>query len=255
MIELKNVSFSFGEKRVLKNISLEVNNGEFLAILGANGAGKSTLMKIMSGILRPKSGIALINSRDISELGALELAQERAVLEQDCELSFDYTVAEVVSLGAYSSKAPTKAFISKCLASVGLSNFEERVYTQLSGGEQRRVQTARVLMQIGESPKGKTLFLDEPSAGLDPAHSHMSMLCAQKLAKQNASIIAVLHDPNLAAAYADKIAVIKNGELSAFGEIEEVFTQETFENAYETKCEILNSKHGKIAIFPKIDIK
>ncbi len=249
MIELKRVSFSYGKRKILSDISIRLPHGEFLAILGSNGAGKSTLIKLMSGLLNPDKGKILLDGADINSFGAYRLSRMRAVLEQECELSFDYKVSEVVEL-AFFGGGIDRGLVKKCLSEVSLENFEGRIYTNLSGGEKRRVQLARALCQMGRNHKGKTLFLDEPSAGLDPAHSHAAMAAAKKAALSGAAVAAVLHDPNLAAAYADKIAVLKNGKLSAYGSVSEVFSKDVFETAYSTTCEILDSPFGKISIFP-----
>ncbi len=249
MIELKRISFSYGERRILSNLSIGFPYGEFLAILGSNGAGKSTLIKLASGLLNPSEGKILLDGVDMGSIGAFKLSRMRSVLEQESDLSFEYKVSEVVEL-AFFGNFIDEELVKECLAEVSLEDLGNRTYTSLSGGEKHRVQLARVLCQLGKFPKGKTLLLDEPSAGLDPAHSHIVMTAAKKAARSGAAVVSVLHDPNLAAAYADKIAVLNNGKLFAYGSVSDVFSKEVLESAYCTRCEILDSPFGKVSVFP-----
>lgn len=251
MLAIENVSFAYGRgRRVLDGVSLRVGAGEFAAVLGANGAGKSSLLKIASGYARPDVGRVMLGGADIAGLSARELARMRAVLEQECPLTFEYTVGEVVALGGYSrgGLSGLSADVSESLESVGLAGFEKRKYSELSGGEKRRVQLARALCQLGENPK--LLLLDEPSAGLDPAHAHAAMSAARKVAERGAAVVAVLHDPNLAAAYADKIALLKDGKISSFGSAESAMRAELLGGVYGADCEIVSDGIRNVAYFP-----
>ena len=162
MIEAKNISFRYGSRSALDGVSLKVEDGEFAAILGANGAGKSTLLKVMSGYLKPSPGEILINGCPASKMSPAKLAKERAVLEQESLLSSDYTVLETVLLGRYAfspfaaDDAEGRTIALAAIKSAGLEGFEDRLYTQLSGGEKRRVQLARAICQIGKDPRKKT---------------------------------------------------------------------------------------------------
>lgn len=257
MIEAKNISFRYGSRSALDGVSLKVEDGEFAAILGANGAGKSTLLKVMSGYLKPSPGEILINGCPASKMSPAKLAKERAVLEQESLLSSDYTVLETVLLGRYAfspfaaDDAEGRTIALAAIKSAGLEGFENRLYTQLSGGEKRRVQLARAICQIGKDPRKKILFLDEPSAGLDPAHAHAAMAAAKKLSQNGCSIVAILHDANLAAEYADKIALLKSGEILAFGAPENIITAELMEKTYSARCEIIKNGKNKFVHFPK----
>ena len=238
MLAIENVSFAYGRgRRVLDGVSLRVGAGEFAAVLGANGAGKSSLLKIASGYARPDVGRVMLGGADIAGLSARELARMRAV-------------GEVVALGGYSrgGLSGLSADVSESLESVGLAGFEKRKYSELSGGEKRRVQLARALCQLGENPK--LLLLDEPSAGLDPAHAHAAMSAAREVAERGAAVVAVLHDPNLAAAYADKIALLKDGKISSFGSAESAMRAELLGGVYGADCEIVSDGIRNVAYFP-----
>ncbi len=183
MVEIDKVGFAYTSgKSVLSDVSFRVGDGAFAVLLGANGAGTSTLLTMVRGYLKPSCGRVLYDSEDVSAMSAGMLAARRSVLEQECALGFDYSVLETVMLGGFvrtDSRFPLAAAALEALERVGLAGFGERVYTKLSGGEKRRVQLARALCQLGD-PRGKVLLLDEPSAGLDPAHAHAAMAAARR---------------------------------------------------------------------------
>ena len=139
----------------------------------------------------------------------------------------------------------------ECLKRVEMSGFENRLYTSLSGGEKQRVQLARALCQIGKDPRGKILLLDEPSSSLDPAHAHAAMRAAKDLCKRGAAVISILHDPNLAASYATKIALLKDAKLVSF-DIPEISLDETLlSKTYSAPCKTLDFDGKKIIYFPE----
>ena len=252
MLKIENVCFSYSDKKVLDNVSLSLDSGEFVAILGANGAGKSTLMKIASGYLKSKSGAVLLKNKNILKYSPSELAKERAVLEQESPLEFNYTVIDTVCLGRFAMSGfwgideKSKDIAQKALCDVGLSGFENKQYLELSGGEKRRVQLARVLAQIQEDSKNKILMLDEPTANLDPKHTHETMRLCKNLCQHGAACIAVVHSVNLAMKYADKVALLKSGKLLAFGRTNDVLTEANLSNLYDMHCKILQTPDSKI---------
>ena len=247
MLKVDSVSFAYSQKSVLDSVSFSAQRGELVVLLGANGAGKSTLMKIISGYLKSNSGSVIFGEKDIAQQRPRDLANMRAVLEQECALAFNYSVLETVKLGGFARKDRynLESDAYACLDMVGLNGFASRKYVELSGGEKRRVQMARALCQIGANPDGKLLLLDEPSAGLDPAHSHIAMQASRKIADSGAVVCAVLHDVNLATAYADKIALLKNGKLLKFGSVTEILDEELLSQAYGTKCALIENEKYK----------
>ena len=246
MLKVDSVSFAYSQKSVLESVSFSAQRGELVVLLGANGAGKSTLMKIISGYLKSNSGSVIFGEKDIAQQRPRDLANMRAVLEQECALAFNYSVLETVKLGGFARKdCCVESDAYACLDMVGLNGFASRKYVELSGGEKRRVQMARALCQIGTNPDGKLLLLDEPSAGLDPAHSHIAMQASRKIADSGAVVCAVLHDVNLATAYADKIALLKNGKLLKFGSVAEILDEELLSEAYGTKCALIENEKYK----------
>lgn len=256
MIELKNVSFSYGDRLVLDSLSLEIKDGEFVAVLGANGAGKSSLVKLLSGLNPPSNGAVYLNGKALSDCGTLELARTRAVLEQECSLAFDTSVLDVVLLGRFpyskfSASLKDEKIARSALEKVDLSGFEKRLYNRLSGGEKRRVQFARTLAQLGGEVdlKGKALLLDEPSAGLDPSHVHKTLSVAKRVAESGASVIAVLHDPNMASIYADRVLLLKDSKILAFDSPQKAITAENLELTYRAKCKIISDGGLNFALF------
>ena len=256
MLELDRVSFSYGPKVVADAVSISVAPGELVALLGSNGAGKSTLLRIASGILAPSSGRVTLSGRDVGSYSARGLALRRAFLEQDSSVAFDCRVIDAVLLGRYaygnfSAGRDDMRFARASLAEVGLAGFEDRLLTSLSGGERRRVMLARVLAQLARdgSCEGSVLLLDEPSAGLDPAHAHGAMSAARRLADRGAAVLAVLHDPNLAAQYAEKIAFLKGGRMLGVHSASGAMRAELLEDAYGAPCRIISDGISDFALF------
>ncbi len=253
MLEAKGINFSYAQKPVLTDVSIEIKSGEFTSVLGANGSGKSTLLKILSGYMRPNSGSVLLDNRDVFLYNARQLAKKRAVLEQDAPLEFNYTVLETVCLGRFAMSSfwgidsRSKQIAQTALAKVGLSGFENKHYLNLSGGERRRVQLARVISQILENPKGKLLLLDEPTANLDPLYEHLTMALCKEICEMGACCVAVLHSVDLALNYSDKAVLLSNGKVLASGKTSDVISEENISALYNLRCKIINdTQHATI---------
>jgi len=246
MLIAKDIQVSRGGRKVLEGVSCELREGRVTALLGPNGAGKSTLLKIFSGELTPQGGVATLDGKPLESWDGPRLARRRAVLPQESHLAFAFPVREVVMMGRFphlqGSETPRDVEIcGEALARVEASHLAERAYTALSSGEKQRVQLARVLAQIWEPPDGgaRCLLLDEPTAGLDLAHQHDALRAAQRLAREGAAVLAVLHDLNMAMAYADDAWVLDAGRLIAAGPIEEVLTMPLIERVFRVSAELL----------------
>lgn len=230
MIEAENLAVSLGKRPILLGLSLRARAGELTAIIGPNGSGKSTLVKAISGDL-PYAGTVRINGRDCRELRPWQMAELRAVLPQAAALSFPFTVHEVVRLGLTAGAAglsPQEAahICERALEKVDLAGFGGRFYQELSGGEQQRVQLARVLCQAWQPVVGgepRWLILDEPVSSLDIKHQLVIMEIAADFARRGGGVIAVLHDLNLTAMFADQVLVMDRGEAAACGTPRDVF--------------------------------
>lgn len=209
-----DVDYAVDGKELLRGVSLDIHGGELVAIVGPNGAGKTTLLRLLAGDAQPDGGRVEIDGRPIAEYSARELARRRAVMPQSSHLPFLFTAREVVRMG----RAPWEGergerehgaqLADNVMRLTATREYAPRAYPTLSGGEQSRVTLARVLAQ--ETP---ILVVDEPTAHLDPRHQHLVLDLLHELAAEGAAIVAVLHDLNLAAAYADRAAVLHRGEL------------------------------------------
>ncbi|GEO86672.1 MULTISPECIES: heme ABC transporter ATP-binding protein [Alphaproteobacteria] len=221
MIAANNVSVIREGRSLVADADLTLRPGVFTIVIGPNGAGKSTLLKTLSGETVPDRGEIRCHGRPLSRLSALELAACRAVLPQSTTLSFPFTALEVVRMGAiaHGSLDPTRA-ARFALVRVGLDGFEARPYRALSGGEQQRVQFARALAQV-PSPVAdglaRCLFLDEPTSSLDIGHQISVLEIARDFARSGGAVLAILHDLNLAAEFADHLVVMHKGRIVSEG--------------------------------------
>ena len=239
LIEAHNITFEIDSRKLLDDVSLDVNAGEIVAGVGPNGAGKSTLRKILSGDWKPSAGEVTFNQKLLSHWPVAELARMRAVLPQDSSLNFPLTVFEVVLMGRapHVNTVETKhdlAIAREALEAVGALHLENRLYPTLSGGERQRVHLARVLAQIWEADGDATryLLLDEPTANLDLTHQHQTMKIARGFARQGVGVFVIVHDLNLASQYADRVLILNEGKMVAFGAPHEVLTESIIREAF-----------------------
>src|SRR5215207_8457881 len=235
MLKIQTLSVNYGPRRILHNISLDVQSGEVLALIGPNGAGKSTLIRAVSGVIPIASGQIRTNGDDVASLSTLQRAKYIATVPQAVALPPAYTVWETVLfgrtpylgfLGQLSSK--DEEIARQSLGRVSALPFAERRVGELSGGEQQRVLLARALCQ--STP---ILLLDEPTAHLDLQYQVGLLELVSELAhKDNLAVLIALHDLNLAAHYADRIALMVAGTIKALGKPKDVLQQELIQEAY-----------------------
>lgn len=233
MIEAHGVGIAIGGRPIVHGLTFQALAGEITAIAGPNGSGKTTFFRALCGEL-PFTGTIRLNGRDVATLRPAEAATLRAVLPQAATLSFPFTVAEVVRLGC-SGRADAHAIVERALDAVGLGGFAGRFYQELSGGEQQRVQLARVLCQVWEpvvDGAPQHLLLDEPVSSLDIRHQLTIMDVARDFAARGGVVVAILHDLNLTAMYADQVHLMRDGKLAAAGTPRDVFTDATLEAVF-----------------------
>lgn len=244
-----HLSLQLGRKTLLDQVSLTLQPGEVLALLGPNGAGKSTFLKVLSGEFEQLDGQVMLNGRCKTDWPREVLAKTVAVLPQHSELAFPFSAFEVVLLGRlpHSTGRKRDAEIAQlALRKVDGWHLRDAAYPSLSGGEKQRVQLARVLAQIwqdhGYGPR--YLLLDEPTSALDLAHQHQTLALARDWAdEQGVGVLAILHDMNLAASYADRIGLLQNGQLKALGAVDKVLTPELLEPVFGIRVTLLQHPH------------
>lgn len=235
-----DTSVWIGKTQILHGLSFTAEAGQVAAIVGPNGCGKTTLLKALTGEVAYEGHIAL-NGTDIQAQSKQALALQRAVLPQATNLAFPFTVLEVVRLGltaGLSTDTPleNERLPEQALARVGLSGFEGRFYQELSGGEKQRTQLARILVQAWQpvlNGRPRWLFLDEPVSALDIAHQLLVMNIARDFANRGGGVVAVMHDLNLSAMFADKITLMAAGQVVASGKPEEVLQDRPLSTAYD----------------------
>lgn len=245
MIEARDVSVAIGGKRIIANVDFEARPGEVAAIVGPNGSGKTTFLRALSGDLG-YSGEVTVNGRNLSAMKPVEAATLRAVLPQATTLSFPFTVREIVRLGLVGGRSGAlpgedQRLPERALARVDLDGFAGRFYQELSGGEQQRVQLARVLCQVWApvlDGKPRYLFLDEPVSSLDIKHQLIIMDIARDFARRGGGVVAILHDLNLTAMYADRIFVMHHGRLAAKGSPQQVLSDELIEKVFDCRLKV-----------------
>ena len=245
MIEAANVSVHIGRKRILSAVGFSAEPGQVTAIVGPNGSGKSTLIKALCGDLYYEGSITF-NGRELAKLQPAEAAVMRAVLPQSITLSFPYTVREVVRLGLLRGcsgalDGQDEHLPERALAKVDLAGFAGRFYQELSGGEQQRVQLARVLCQVWTpvlEGRPRYLLLDEPVSSLDIKHQLLVMRIARDFAERGGGVVAVLHDLNLMAAFADRVLVMEKGRSVAQGKPAEVMRDELLSEVFECPLKV-----------------
>jgi iron complex transport system ATP-binding protein len=242
VITARDVTVMAGMATLVDGIALEVTAGELVALVGPNGAGKSTLLGALSGDRRIARGSVMLGGCDAHAATPAQLASMRAVLPQRSSLTLAFTATEVVCLA---DRAVSAGAARGHLIDVGLEALVDREYPTLSGGEQQRVQLARVLAQLGMHPSA-ALFLDEPTSALDPHHQLMVLRLARAAAYRGHPVVVVLHDLTLAARWADRVALLARGKLVACGPPTDVLQPATLANAYHAEFELLAGAAGPV---------
>ncbi|WP_084622400.1 heme ABC transporter ATP-binding protein [Demequina oxidasica] len=239
-----DVSVELGHKAILSGVTVEVQHGEVLALVGPNGAGKSTLLSVLTGDRAAGQGRVQVDGEDLAHWHHGDLARRRAVLTQENQVSFPFTVRDVVAMGRAPWQGRPEAdgddvAVEAALAATDVAHLSERSFPSLSGGEKARVSLARVLAQQTD-----IVLLDEPTAALDLRHQEDVMGIARERASAGCAVVVVLHDLSIAAAYADSIAILDRGVLAAFGDPSDVMTAELLERVYGIAVRVLDDPDG-----------
>lgn len=243
----ESLKLALGGADILKEVTVKASKGEFIGVIGPNGSGKSTLLKCIYRVLHPDGGEIELNGRPLRTYSYKESAREMAVVAQHNYYNFEFSVRDVVLMGRSPHKKAMERdnqedyrIVEEALKTVGMEEFKDRSFSTLSGGEQQRVILARALAQ-----KTNCLILDEPTNHLDIKYQLQLMDIVHSL---GLTVISAIHDLNIAAMYCDKIFVVKDGEIAAFGKPEEVLTKDFIKKVYEVDVELLKDKNGVLHI-------
>jgi len=250
MLEAKRIHFCIHNRPIVDQADICLQAGELTALIGPNGAGKSTLFRLLSGELTCKHGSVTYNGLALSELRPKQLATLRAVMPQHSTVSFPFRAIEVVELGLLlSNQHYPPNTIQEVMTATHTWHLRDQLLGNLSGGEKQRVQLARVLAQIWEIKSyPRYLLLDEPTSSMDIAQQHHVLQVISQLKKRNIGILAILHDLNLAANYADQVVLIKEGVIIKQGPTREIMTPNNLQQVFDYPIEV-NSEGPKAPIY------
>ena len=237
LLTVKNLYGGYHRLPIVKNVSLEIKQGDFIGIIGPNGSGKTTLLRLLSRILTPQKGTITLSGEKISGMKLKEFCKRTAFVPQDTLVNFSFTAYEIVLLGRIPHlgrlETETKkdfAIAEKSLRLTDTLSLKEKMINELSAGERQRVMIAKALTQ-----EPVLLFLDEPTSHLDIGHQIKILNLIRGLNKgKRLTIAIVLHDLNLASEYCSKILLLNNGSIFKIGKPAEVLTYENIEEVYRT---------------------
>jgi len=250
-LTVERLGFKYGNREALREITLSVEKNELVSIVGPNGSGKSTLLKCMDRILKPSFGAAFLDGKGMDKMSSKELAKEIGYVPQNAAQSFSLTVFDAVLLG----RKPYMKFrvgeedrkkVAEAMKLTGIESLSERYFDELSGGEKQKVLIARALAQ-----ETKVLLLDEPTSNLDIKHQLEILELTRSLrGKRDISVVMAIHDLNLASRFSDRIVMLKDGEVFAAGEPDNVFTEENISSIYGVAVHIVKHNSGAHYIVP-----
>jgi iron complex transport system ATP-binding protein len=246
MVELRGVGYRVGDVRILDDVSATFRRGRFNVVLGPNGAGKSTLLRVATGLAEPTSGSVRYGERPVGSLSSIERARMRAVLSQHVELAFPLPAADVVMMGRYPhydrvATPRDHEIVREALELVGMTHKREQPYPTLSGGERQKVQLARVVAQIWPyeqrgAAEHRYLFLDEPTSSLDVHYQLHLLNAAVGLLAHDCTVVAILHDLNVAFTYGDHFLLLENGRVALEAERAEDIPAELIERVFRVQA-------------------
>lgn len=247
MITAKQVTYCAGNRTILRGVDFHVNKGEFVGFIGPNGSGKSTFLKNIYKVLRPQSGDILLYGANLLSMSNREMAQHMAVMAQEQEACFDFTVEEVVMMGRQARKRLLESdskedwrLVEQILQSTGLLTLRKQGIMSLSGGEKQRVLLARALAQ-----QTSILILDEPTNHLDIQYQLQLM---ELVRKSSCTVVAAIHDLNLAAIYCDRLYAMKEGGIIGEGAPKDLLTPAFLRRLYQVETEVLTARDGTVRV-------
>ncbi|MBC6004724.1 MAG: ABC transporter ATP-binding protein [Paeniclostridium sordellii] len=247
-LQVKNLKFSIDKKDILKDISFDIPKGSFVGIIGPNGSGKSTILKNIYRLYKPDSGKLILDNKDLSTMKDKDCAKEIAVLAQESNSQFDFTVEQIVKMGRYPYKSVFEDYskkdidmVNNMLKRVGLDDYSNRSFSKLSGGEKQRTLIARALVQDTDF-----LILDEPTNHLDIGYQIQLMDLVKSL---NITTLSAIHDMNIASMYCDYLIVMKDGKIRKCGKVEEVITSDMLKEIFGVNAYVgINPINNKLQV-------
>ncbi len=255
-LECRSLNFRYGQKDILKDISFCVDSGSFCAILGRNGSGKTTLLHCLNGVLTPFSGKIYLNSRDMASISQNEIAKQISLVPQEHIEIFPFKVIDVVVMGRAPfigmTKTPGKLdyqYAMEALQNLNVQNLAQKNFNRISGGERQIALLAMALAQAS-----KIMLLDEPTNHLDFNNQYHLLYRIKNLCKtKNLSVIASMHDPNMAILFADIVIMIKNNIVIAQGPVCNVMTKTNIDELYDTKTTQIKINDKKSVFLPEME--
>jgi iron complex transport system ATP-binding protein len=257
VVSAEGLTYTVRGNVLVSEVDFLLGKGEVVAVLGPNGAGKSTLLKLLCGQIRPTTGGVSFDGKPLRRWGPRDLARRRSVLPQQSMAPFEFSALEIVLLGRspHGDAARRLEMALDAMRWTECDHLALRTASTLSGGELQRVHLARVLVQVGLQDDGsnRCVMLDEPISNLDPAHQHVTLRIARRIASQGAAVLVILHDLNLASQYSDRVVMMKAGRIVASGTPAEVFRAELIHEVFGVCVEVTaNPVCGAPAVFVKV---
>jgi len=249
-LSVQNLSFSYGERQVLSDISFTLEKGEFLSVLGPNGVGKSTLFRCILGLLHGYSGKITSDGEELSSMSKRELSRRIAYIPQINKPAFGYTVLDMVLMGTTRQLSPFaqphRAQIEQAmdaLERVGAKHLSERDFTHLSGGEQQLVLIARAIAQ-----QAGILVMDEPTSALDYGNQLRVLKLVRELAGEGYAVLLSTHNPQHALTFATRILALSGGRVAALGAPQDVLTREIVSSLYGVEVAFADTQGGRVLV-------
>ncbi len=254
-LQIADLELSYDTRSILKGLGFSIEPGELVALIGPNGSGKTTLLRSLSGLHKPSNGNIYLDSQNIQAMQPAEVAVCLAALEQEIHASTEITVREAVSLGRLphqkrwsSNSLRDQEIVEQAMQETNVSQFADRSVNALSSGERQRVWLAMALAQ-----EPQILLLDEPTSHLDIKYQIETMEILKRLANNGLTVVVSLHDLNLAAHYSNKVALLANRKLLAFGSPVEVLTESLIGQAYGINVDLIYTNTGDYIFVPKLN--
>lgn len=252
-LQAKGISFTRGEREILRDLQFSVPQGQFIGLLGPNGTGKSTLLKVLAGLLKVKQGSILLGDTALHKIATRDIAKRITYMPQTTVVDYQFTVEQIVMMGRHPhikrwqvASEADRELVEEAMQMTGITAFRERFVNTLSGGERQLVFLARAIAQATD-----ILLLDEPTSDLDIYHQVQICEIITRLTAQGKTVLAAIHDLNLAAQYCDKLMLLYEGDVVVYDDVAQVLTEQNLITAFKTDTYIYRDPHlAKLQVLP-----